>query len=1568
VHKKIVLSLLLAFSVLPVSAQVATGLYPYGSFDNLGVDSIDRGSLNVHFSIPVVNKQGRGLGFQYQLVYDSLVWSPVSTDGTLVWTPAADWGLHGQLGEGFEGYLSYSSLTEQCPQGDGDPVEASYLSNYVYHDWFGLSHPFGYTVDNCTRTSSGQGPSSDGSGYSYNGYAVTSPNGTEIDPPVINPALAGTMTDTNGNQINNNGNGTFTDTLGTTALTITGSGTASSPRVFTYSTPTGTANVTVTYKTYSVYTNFICSVDQYNQSQDLVDRITLGDGTFYQFTYEPTPGYSGYVTGRLASLTLPQGGVISYQYTGENNGIVCADGTPQGLTRTTSTGTRTYVRSSITATTSYTAITDGLKNNVGMTFVMAGAPETFYETNRQVEQYPGNAVLFSRQTCYNNSGTFCPTTAISLPITQIDTYDTLNPGSSAGNQEHGSTFTYNSNGLMTSEVDYDFKNGSRGSPLRTETWTYPSSGIPGLLQSDYVVDGSNDLISSTSYSYDETSGAGHAALAPTSGLPQHNPESGQRGNLTTVKEFFGPGSFLSTAAAYEDTGNPLNMTGPTGESTYAYDPPTHAFRITTTPPTPSSGVSLPSSATYDPNSSLPLTAVDPNNQTVTYKSYDPLYRPTEIDYPDGGKMVASYTATQTGVYRYMTAGTHTNTQTALDGYGRLNWIGVENASGGYYWNNYCYDGNGNVQFAAYTFSSGSIVCSGAGDTYTYDALGRVLTITHADSSMITYAYNGRATQVTDENGVSRVVQVDGLGRPVAVCEISGTTLVGAPPPSSCYLDIAASGYRTTYLYVTDTSRSDALETLVAQGAQTRTFESDWLGRPTLVIQPEAGITNYSYAYSTTPGLGLTVTRVRPQANQTGTAQTTTTTQYDSIGRVVSVSYSDGTPSKGFYYDVNNYWSQTATNLKGRLAVTGGGSGSTWNGSLSSYDAMGREVNIWACGPATCGTSYEASRPLSFAYDWAGNLIQESDSVSGTIVFGRSIAGEVTSITNNSYGNLPYNPPNLVSNVVNGPDGPVSFTLGNGLNVYRSYDALGRYSGQWVCNGPAAVNCGGGTQIYGTKSQWNGSQLLAQTDTVLGQTIGYGYGDGFNRLTSLTVTAGTQQNYTYSYDLYGNRVSQTPLQGGFSFSATYSSTNNQITTSGYTYDAAGNMTNDTFHSYTYDAEGNITQVDGGGTAQYVYDVFNHRVHVQTASATTEYTYDYAGRRISSWLSPNNTGNEGRIYWGGQQLAFRSSDGTTYFDHQDTLGTERMRTDFGAGAGSSYASLPWGDGYTATINLAGADQDNGHFAGMEQDNNTSNVPMSEHAQFRQYSFAQGRWLAPDPYMGSYDLTNPQSLNRYAYALNNPLSFLDPTGLQECGGGGGGGGGGGYPGYPGDPFDPINPTPPDPPDPGDPEQPQPSPIANFSPAFKNGCKVPKPAPAPNNDPQTGVPANPCASAGGAPNPSAYAAAGTIAKVSEFLSPGGLLVNAAYLSGFRRGGALDAQPLGASRAYGNYVFGAYLSAAGIPLSVGLGGANGYAAVSNAQYPGFSMDPNYPAVPQANVANIINGYNAQRNGTLCHK
>jgi RHS repeat-associated protein len=434
-----------------------------------------------------------------------------------------------------------------------------------------------------------------------------------------------------------------------------------------------------------------------------------------------------------------------------------------------------------------------------------------------------------------------------------------------------------------------------------------------------------------------------------------------------------------------------------------------------------------------------------------------------------------------------------------------------------------------------------------------------------------------------------------------------------------------------------------------------------------------------------------------------------------------------------------------------------GSGSTWNGALFSYDAMGRVINLWQCGPATCGTANQAARPLSFTYDWAGNLTGESDTVSGMIAYTRSTAGEVMSITNQTYQNLPQNPPNLVSNVVNGPDGPVSYTLGNGLNVYQGYDTLGRLTGRWVCSGPATMYCSGGSQVYGTGGPWRGTRMLSQSDTVLNQQVTFGY-DEFNRLNARTVTQGTLQNYTYSYDRYGNRVSQTPLQGGYTFNPTINPVNNQITNSGYTYDPAGNMLNDTAHSYSYDAEGNLVQVDGGSTAQYVYDVFNRRIQVQTSSATTEYIYDYAGRRVSSWASPN-TGNEGRIYWDGQLIAHRSLEALTYFDHEDTLGTQRIRTNYAGYVASSYLSLPWGDGYSATVNNFGGDQDNLHFAGLEHDAESD----TEHAQFRNYASAQGRWLGPDSYLGSYDLTNPQSMNRYAYALNNPTSLLDPSGLE-------------------------------------------------------------------------------------------------------------------------------------------------------------------------------------------------------------
>jgi len=99
---------------------------------------------------------------------------------------------------------------------------------------------------------------------------------------------------------------------------------------------------------------------------------------------------------------------------------------------------------------------------------------------------------------------------------------------------------------------------------------------------------------------------------------------------------------------------------------------------------------------------------------------------------------------------------------------------------------------------------------------------------------------------------------------------------------------------------------------------------------------------------------------------------------------------------------------------------------------------------------------------------------------------------------------------------------------------------------------------------------------------------------------------------------------------------------------------------------------------------------------------------------------------------------------------------MRTSYNGNPESTFTSLPFGDSQTTAT---GTDLDPYHYAMLDYDSETN----TDHAEFRQYSPTEGRWLAPDPYRGSYDLLNPQSLNRYVYALNNPLSNIDPSGLD-------------------------------------------------------------------------------------------------------------------------------------------------------------------------------------------------------------
>ena len=216
--------------------------------------------------------------------------------------------------------------------------------------------------------------------------------------------------------------------------------------------------------------------------------------------------------------------------------------------------------------------------------------------------------------------------------------------------------------------------------------------------------------------------------------------------------------------------------------------------------------------------------------------------------------------------------------------------------------------------------------------------------------------------------------------------------------------------------------------------------------------------------------------------------------------------------------------------------------------------------------------------------------------------------------------------------------------------------------------------------------------------------------------------------------------------------------NQLVGPPYQYDAAGNMTQDASHTYTYDAENRLIKVDGGSTASYTYDAFGRRAEKIVGSRTTDYLYDAVGNvsnEVNNLCAPVCIDTD-FLYLGGQLVA-EYKEGLTYFVHTDHIGSTRLVTGLNQTVAQNLDYLPFGE-HNSTDSGISTHELTGDVRDAE-----SNL---DHAQFRQYSSTLGRWMHPDPAgLAAVDPTNPQSWNRYAYVLNNPMALVDPTGLNDC-----------------------------------------------------------------------------------------------------------------------------------------------------------------------------------------------------------
>jgi RHS repeat-associated protein len=889
-------------------------------------------------------------------------------------------------------------------------------------------------------------------------------------------------------------------------------------------------------------------------------------------------------------------------------------------------------------------------------------------------------------------------------------------------------------------------------------------------------------LSATQWGYDETT------PIATSGIIQHVAAPGARRNLTSTHNWISGNTYLTSTTSYYDTGAAYSTTSPNGTTTYSFDS-TQTFVGNTQYPTPTSGASIATSAAFNVTSGIQTSATGLNaGQTVTYGQYDRLLRPTQITTPtsDGGETNITYSPQQVSVLTRMSTSQTADQETFLDAYGRTKRIAIRadlptipgqpTPPTQWYITDSCYDAAGRLEYQSVPYESGSnnpssYQCStGTGTYYQYDALNRTTFVSHADGSSISFSYLGRAVRSTTSTtpAISRITQYDPLGRIAAVCELSSNaTMPNSGSPGACYyfpsgssstsstpMDLAGSGFTTTYSY-------NGASTTITQGAQSRVFQLDGVGRTVYASEPESGITTYSYTYNS---VGLVIIRVRPTANVSSNPSpnplptTTTFTDYDSLGRLLGSGSTDGTPERTFSYDTYSGIGAQGYSLGQMTSATVGNTSLPTDQETFYYDIMGRPHETVECFPGWCSAGNTAVR--WYGYNFASQLIQEQyGTVLGggspaTIDYGWGLAGQVSSISGGQSGGSIYTAQSML------PSGPTLVQLGNGLYTPYRYSTAGGLSAGSVCSGSQQVGCTGGQQLYGFSDTVSGMHVTSSADSVLGQQLTYGY-DEFGRLTGVSTVANSSSNgvvigMSFGYDRWGNRATQAMTQGsGPQPSYAFSAATNQITS--YSYDVAGNVISDGINNYTYDADNNLTAISGGTTASFFYNALGQRTMATINGVTERYNYNLQGQRATSWNS-SGTIDSAQYYAGGGQVGYWSAtDSNMHYQHRDFVGTVRARTNAAGSLESTSYSLPYGD----ALSVSGSDTDPQHFALLDHDGGASSG--LEHAAYREYHATSGRWLSPDPYSGSYSLSSPQSMNRYVYALNNPLTMVDPLGLD-------------------------------------------------------------------------------------------------------------------------------------------------------------------------------------------------------------
>ncbi len=586
---------------------------------------------------------------------------------------------------------------------------------------------------------------------------------------------------------------------------------------------------------------------------------------------------------------------------------------------------------------------------------------------------------------------------------------------------------------------------------------------------------------------------------------------------------------------------------------------------------------------------------------------------------------------------------------------------------------------------------------------TIDALGNV--------TLINYDANLNLVQVVAPGGLTSSYTYDVNGNLTSETDPLGYTTSFTYNSSSdltSYTD--AKGNTTSYAY---DSNQNLLSINYANGTSQQYNNYNPLGEAMQFVNANGDAIGYQYNAD-----GL----VTQENFADGTSYSYT---YNAQGNLTSATDAQGNVTKFIYGETSNptlltevdypdgTWLKFTYNIVGQRTQSVDQTGFTVN---YQYDAVGRLEEL---------TDGSGNLMVQYIYDNAGNLLQKNNGNGTFTVYTYDMDERVASITN-------YAP-----STGSTPDEPANSAV-NSFDKY-TYDALGNVATDTSQDGEWFYTYDADSQLVHAVFTPNA------TDP-----------DGL-----------TAQNLQYVYDAAGNRTSET-VNGVVT---TYvvnnmneytSSTTAGVGTTTYQYDNDGNLTSVAAPggttTYTFNESNELSQVSGPGlTASYAYNPLGEQISQTVNGTTTNFQIDPAGlgnvvAAFSGSGVYNNSGGLTAHYTYGPGLVSQVAPGNvaSYYDFGITGSTIGITGPAGTYL-NKYAYLPFGQTSSVVTGL----QNSFTFAG--QSGVRSDVSGLFSMRVRVYNPTNGQFDSSDPLGLGAGETNLRE-----YAANDPLCFVDPSGL--------------------------------------------------------------------------------------------------------------------------------------------------------------------------------------------------------------